>query len=307
MSKTRMYSVDIVIPTYKRADLIQRCLSSLAKIQMPNEIENIWVVENGPKCGVDEITRDFSPVLPVRYLYRDVGNLSLARNLGIENSNADFIIFFDNDLRFEQETIQSYIDGFNKHGKGYFYGGSLDPDYEDPPPEWLVSHLPPSAKGFDLGNLEKIITRSAFLGGNHAFSKEHLDIHNGYDVNGAEGFNSGAVGEETRLQKKLLTQGIKGVYLPKAKVLHYVPKENCSVSWLLKRAERYGLALALEEKPKVTKNMLFKVPYFHWVRLFKLCLKVLLSFMLFSSKSEKFALNYKLRFQIGVFKGFRGV
>lgn len=300
-----MYSVDIVIPTYMRADLIERCLVSLSNIELPDNLETVIVVENGPKQGVEGVVDKLSHSLPLKYMYLEEGNISLARNCGINESKADFIIFFDNDVTFRKGTVAAYIDAFEKYGTNYFYGGALEPDYECEPESWLKQFLPPTAKGFDLGDELKVISKSSFLGPNHAFYRKHLVDNGCYDVNGAQGFNSGPVGEETRMQKKLLKQGVEGVYIPGAFVYHDVPINNCSISWVLKRANRHGQTQAIEEKPGIKKNRLLSVPYFHWVRMLKLIIRFMFRYITSSSKTEIFQLRYDLHYQLGVFKGYR--
>ena len=50
-----------------------------------------------------------------------------------------------------------------------------------------------------------------------------------------------SVGDETDLQKVMLDQGVKGVYLPAGLVWHHVPEDRCSTAWTLERNRRMGL------------------------------------------------------------------
>lgn len=301
---TAKYTIDIVIPTYLKVEMMERCIKSLTTITIPHNITNIWVVENGGKYGVEDLVARYQNQLPLQYLYLEQGNLSLARNCGLEHSSADALIFFDNDMRFTQSTIDSYASAIEQHGDSYFYGGALDPDYQKAPEEWLNDFLPASAKGFSLGTQIKEVEQPDFLGGNHAIFRQHLIAYNGYDTNCANGQNQGLVGEETRLQEKLLAAGIKGLYLPDAKVLHYVPVENCSVDWILQRAYRQGLTLAYQEKPRITKNKLFGIPYYHLVKFFKLLIKRCINPFSGKAKTLKFADNFKFHVQKGVIAGY---
>lgn len=292
--------VDIVIPQYKNIVLLERCLKSLASIDIPESITKIWVIENGGDFGAKNIVAMFEGVLPVGYAYLNEGNLSKARNKGIELSTADAIIFFDNDMTFYSDTITSYIEIIEKNGDDYFYGGALLPNYEITPEPWLNEFLPRSAKGFSINSQVVKYNKPHFLGGNHAVFRKHLIKLGGYDLSCATGDNEGAMGEETRLQQKLLDLGIMGIFIPKACVKHYVPKENCSKKWILKRAERFGITDAFQDKNNSYKTFL-GVPLFHYRILINHLTKLTLFFW---NKEAKFRSLYGIRYQIGLITQF---
>lgn len=302
--KPPTYKIDIVIPTYQKVHMLERCLQSLSQVELPCNVENIWIVENGGKYGVDSVIERYCNHLPLHYKYLNEGNSSLARNHGIESSNADVIIFFDNDMLFRPDTLTAYADAFEKHGEAYFYGGSLEPDYALAPKDWLIDFLPLSAKGFDLGQ-DIIVSREPhFLGGNHAIFRKHIDKYGAFDAQGTTGNNKGAIGEETRLQTRLLEHGILGIYVPKARVLHYVPEENCSKKWILKRCRRTGQMLATEEKSKIQKHVLLGMPYFRILLTMKLAAKTVTSILTRQSEEKRFAALYDLNTQLGMLSGY---
>jgi cellulose synthase/poly-beta-1,6-N-acetylglucosamine synthase-like glycosyltransferase len=260
--KKGLLSVDIIIPQYKNIDLLKRLLESMSNIIFPCDITNVWIIENGGKFGAEYVVGVYKDKIPVKYVYMAEGNLSLARNKGIELSSADVLVFFDNDMTFYSHSLVAYVTNFKKYGDSYFYGGALEPDYQKEPEKWLVPFLPNSAKGFSLGRDVVEHEKPDFLGGNHAVFRKHLVEIGGYDCGCAIGDNAGFMGEETRLQQKLLDKKIKGLYLPDACVKHYVPEQNCSEEWILQRATRNGLTLG-ENYPKNNYQKLFGVPIYH--------------------------------------------
>lgn len=56
----------------------------------------------------------------------------------------------------------------------------------------------------------------------------------------------GLMGEETRLQIRLMEAGYKGIYAPDAVVHHWVPKNRCDEKWTVQRQYRAGLTLGAE-------------------------------------------------------------
>ena len=297
-------TVDIIIPTYKRIHLLKKELESLSSIVIPPEVTNIHVIENGGVYGARELIDNYADRLPLTYHYLEKGNLSLARNVGVEASNADFLIFFDDDMTFCKTTITAYVDAFKSYGNQCFFGGRLAPDYETRPEAWLDEFLPESAKGFSLGRVLKKCEGTPFLGGNHAVPRDALQQIGGYDLKSADGNNVGAVGEEKRMQAKLLERGFTPIYVPDALVLHYVPALNCNKEWLKQRSFRYGYTQGGIDAERCQFKHIAHIPLF--------CIKSLVIQMIYRcllvlsfDKKAKFKNEIKIKQILGYISGYR--
>jgi glycosyltransferase involved in cell wall biosynthesis len=286
-------TADIIIPQYRDIKMLNRCLESLANIDMPDEIQHIWVVENGGIYGAREVQDKYQDRLPLKYIYQKEGSLSNARNAAAKQSTSDILIFFDNDLKFYPETLTSYVAAFKENPEASFFGGPLEPDYEKAPDKKLERYLPKSAIGYSLGGVNFEIFTPDFLGGNHAVYKDTLLEFGGYDPYGAIGENKGAVGEETRLMEKLLAANLKGVYVAGAKVLHYVPEQNCTAKWILKRSYRHGYTDAQGEDTAIGKKLM-GVPLYYFRHLFSHLIK-----MPTFNKASRFKALYSSYYQFG--------
>lgn len=279
----------IIIPTHNRLALLTRLLQSISEATWPDSFIGVWVVENGGMVGSDKIVDDFKEKIIVNYVYEDRAGLSSARNRGIQESKADCFIFFDDDIRIGKDTLLAYENAFRKYGSQAFFGGPLNIDYEKRPEDWLLDFMPWSVKGTDLGNVEKFVTRPLFLGGNHAIPKVLLDRYGDFDSFCTVG-KAGMVGEETRLQRRMLDSGIKGVYVPEAVVWHYVPAEGCSEDWALERQFRHGLTNAAHLAPSAVNGRRFlKVPLWIWREYFVALLNYLKAMVTGASKRNRFS------------------
>ena len=297
--------ISIIIPTYNNNVLIKRTLESLSSAVLPQSITEVIVVENGPKLNVDTICQDFQKKLPLKYLYTEQDGLSNARNLGIKNSDADVMIFFDNDMKFDPDTLVEYDKIIQQYGDQCFYGGPVLADYEEKPPEWLRKFLPWSAKGHSLGEKVISIKKALFLGGNHAVPKKALNTFGGYDDMCATG-TTGMMGEERRLQKKLLNAGYKGIYIPKAVAHHWIPKEHCSQEWTAQRNYRAGLTKAVPIKNALPHNpcLLLGIPCYIIKDYLISQFNYFLSIILLKSRKQVFSNKFKLSYLKGVIDGF---
>lgn len=298
--------IAIVIPTYDRIDLLDRLLKSISEAVWPKSECEVWVIENGKKAGSEQVVAQYINKMPVYFLYEDRAGPSFARNRGVAASNADFFIFFDDDIRIAKQTIEAYEQAFIAYGETCFFGGPLLIDYEKKPADWLLSYLPYSAQGFGLGEKEQTIAEPSFLGANHAVSKTLLHECGDFDDLCPVG-QEGMLGEETRLQQRLLDSGAKAVYLPGAKVWHFVPQVRCSEHWIIERQYRHGLTDASQLNSEDLSGLhFFGVPL--WLIRFTALELVayIISIVTFSSRQERFAkknLFYRAKGMAAFFRG----
>lgn len=256
-----MATLDIVIPQYRDVDALRQCLASICSSKRPPGIQRVIVVENGGSCGAADIVTSFCGDLRVEYTYEEQANAGHARNIGWQLSSAEFVLFLDNDVTLSPNALMHYYRAFTEFPVADFFGGPVHAVYETPPADWLSSFLPPSAKGFSLGDNDHVVERALFLGGNFAVKRQALLRLSGFDDKAASGRNEGALGEETRLQESLIQSGSKGVYVAGASVGHWVPASNCSKEWVLQRARRHGRTLALSQSSYAGKRI-FAIPVF---------------------------------------------
>jgi glycosyltransferase involved in cell wall biosynthesis len=86
----------IVIPTYDRKPILEKCLTALETQDYSGDYE-VVVVDDGSTDGTVDWLREVN--FPhVRLICQDHKGPSAARNLGVEQSNGDIIIFIDSDL-----------------------------------------------------------------------------------------------------------------------------------------------------------------------------------------------------------------
>lgn len=195
------------------------------------------------------------PQLPVRYLQETTQGLSHARNAGWNAASGQIVLFFDDDIRVNPDTLAAYDEAFQTFGETSFYGGAVEPEYPDtPPPTWLEKHLPVSATGLYFSADQMTIEEPTFIGPNHAVPKALLSQIGGFDPVCATGSNAGGVGEEMRLQARLLAAGAPGRIVHRGVVHHYVPPDDCSPSWVIARRKRHGFTEGWEQATQQRKR-----------------------------------------------------
>jgi glycosyltransferase involved in cell wall biosynthesis len=87
------WSLSAVIPTYDRAPVLERAIDSvLAQNRRPNEI---IVVDDGSSDNTHEVVARYGR--SIRFIRKENGGVSTARNAGVRESRSDFIAFLDSD------------------------------------------------------------------------------------------------------------------------------------------------------------------------------------------------------------------
>lgn len=99
--------VSVVIPTFNREQVLERAIKSVLDQSYQN-IELIVIDD-----GSTDNTKDICSKFDLKYLYQKNKGVSSARNLGIQNSNGEFISFLDSDDEWHPTKLKKQIELMN--------------------------------------------------------------------------------------------------------------------------------------------------------------------------------------------------
>ncbi len=102
--------ISVVIPTYRRPDLLKRCLRALAEQSFPKSDFEVIVVSDGPDAKVSEVVMQFAGTglqLQGLHLHEQAGPAA-ARNMGWQLAKGALIVFTDDDTVPEPEWLSAY-------------------------------------------------------------------------------------------------------------------------------------------------------------------------------------------------------
>lgn len=100
----------VVIPTYNRKPILEKCLRALERQRFPATQYEVVVVDDGSTDGTVEWLQSQSGELPhVRLFCQEHLGPSAARNLGVEKAHGDTIVFIDSDLVVTENFLQSHL------------------------------------------------------------------------------------------------------------------------------------------------------------------------------------------------------
>src|ERR1700687_1800996 len=175
-------SLDMIVPTYKRKDLLLLTLESLASATVPEAMRvTAIVVDNSSKDLTKDVVEEFrKQALPVKveYVLEDGGQgLSYARNAGIRAGTGELIGFIDDHEEIDRNWYQVINSEFTQDPALEYMGGPYLPKWGAAAPAWL----PPDYKAA-VGIVEPI-SRAIFnrnfkgilMGGNSIIRRTTLN------------------------------------------------------------------------------------------------------------------------------------
>lgn len=235
--------ITVVVPTHGRSSLLARTLESVAACERPLGYAGCLIVENGESgeaaTTVEALARAH-PEAGFQYLHHTRANKSAALNAALATLEGNpLVVYLDDDVRVAPGILSAYAAVAERSAGPAFYGGPLACDYEVTPPPWLFPALPHSARGFALD--PEAPAPEVFLGANWAVRARDVLVAGGFDPNYGPGSPTGAVGQETDMQRRLKSLGAMGLFVPEARVWHYVPAARCSPRWAVGRRFRNGI------------------------------------------------------------------
>ena len=284
-------NVSIVIPTYIRKPILEKCLKALENQKLNKNVGNyeIIVVDDGSSDDTSSWIKNNRDILPHVVLYeQEHGGPALGRNLGVIKSKYEIIIFIDSDLIVLDDFIIRHIDKllifWSKNNKKCFtYGSVINTSDFDNPQSEKYKLLDTSFAYFATGNV--------------AISKELILSVGLFDTSfSLYGWEDLELGE--RLQKV----GTKLIKCPKAVGFHWHPPFNCEQieSLIAQEKERARMALVFFKKhPNLRVRFMIQFTPLHNLLWLILCLGGLISIerilplliFLVNSKRDKIALE----------------
>tara|TARA_Y100001970_G_scaffold260325_1_gene342277 strand:- start:7971 stop:8900 length:930 start_codon:yes stop_codon:yes gene_type:complete len=257
-------NVSLVIPTYNRKPILEKCLYALENQNLGKKIKDyeIIVVDDGSTDGTNEWIKENKSNLPHVVLYEQKhGGPALGRNLGVMKAKNEIIIFIDSDLIVLNDFILRHVEKLihewkNNNKKCFTYGSVINTsNFENPEKE--------SYKITD-------ISFAYFATGNVAISKELILKAGLFDTSfSLYGW------EDLELGERLKIIGTKLIKCPEAIGFHWHPKFTCDqIAPLIdKEKERAKMALLFYKKhPNLRVRFIIQYTFLHRLIWKLLCL-----------------------------------
>lgn len=256
--------VSVVIPTYRRAGLLYRCLSALSRQDLGAGRMEVIVVTDGPDedtAFLMEGAMDGGPVF-CRYSLPAKQGPAAARNLGWRKARGELILFTDDDCLPEEDWVSCYWNAYMDYKRANRLG-------------WAMGDLvafrgrvivpcPPEPTDYEK-NVSWLET-AEFVTANCACTVEVLKRTGGFD----ESFTM-AWREDSDFQFRLLEEGIPVVGVADARVVHPVRKAFWGISLKEQKKSLFN-ALLYKKHPALFRKKIYRRPFWNYYTMIGLLL-----------------------------------
>ena len=106
-----MKKISIIIPSYKPANYLEKCLVSLENQTLTKDKYKVYIALNGPKDDFEKYILSLLSKMSFeyKYIYIEQAGVSNARNKLIENSHEEFIVFLDDDDLISENYLENLL------------------------------------------------------------------------------------------------------------------------------------------------------------------------------------------------------
>ena len=119
--------ISIIVINFNGKDYLMDCIDSVFKTKY-SKYELILIDNNSSDGSSQECVKKY----PHIRFFQNKKNLAMAaRNIGLDASYGDFIVFLDADTVVTSNWLSILLDSFNKHGPGLYQGKLLKKDNPD--------------------------------------------------------------------------------------------------------------------------------------------------------------------------------
>jgi glycosyltransferase involved in cell wall biosynthesis len=251
--------ITVAICTRNRPDSLRRTLEALTRLEFAEPPEwELLVVDNAPSNSTTQpVVESFGDRLPVRLVAEHRVGHAAARNRAIAEARGEYLVMTDDDVLADPRWLDAYSRAFREWPEAGFFSGPIDPLFLDAPPEWLTRTLEIDGVGSAFGRLRlgaeprELRSEAEIFGGNMGFRTSGLRR---YTFDPALGRSGAAVGRdrigggETRVVARMLDAGLRGRWVPDARVQHCVDGTQMTLAFVRRAARGYGIYVGRQRR-----------------------------------------------------------
>ncbi len=231
-----MTTLTIAVCTRDRAPILAETLDHLrATIGQAPPGADVLVVDNGSSDGTPAVLAGLADWPALRSVTEPRPGLSHARNRAHRSTEADWVVYLDDDAFVWPGWLGALRDAVERPGV-VLVGGPIEPRFEAAPPAWFDPDSVRRRFGPE-GPLSIVAAREGFSGGNLAVRRDALGAVGGFDARLGMVAGTLGLGEETELAGRLVDRfGNATWHAPAMGVDHLEPSWKQTPRYVARRA-----------------------------------------------------------------------
>jgi glycosyltransferase involved in cell wall biosynthesis len=119
-------TLSVVIPTYRKKDLLASTLNSLCAQTYSHELFEVVVVDDCSEDGTSEFLQGVETPFRVRALRHETNRgRAAARNTGVTAAEGDLVVFLDDDMRTDPRFLAAHVRFHDTHTNAAAIGNAV--------------------------------------------------------------------------------------------------------------------------------------------------------------------------------------
>jgi len=149
----------IIVPTYNRSEVLAKMLASIEVQTFAKDDFEVLVIDDGSSDETKKIAEEFigRKVLNLKYFLQNHGGPGRARNLGIERSAGEILLFCGDDTIFSANLLEKHNETYLKEGGQRNIGvlGMFEWDESRPVNEFM-RYIAPAGPQFHFNTIKNV-------------------------------------------------------------------------------------------------------------------------------------------------------
>jgi glucosyl-dolichyl phosphate glucuronosyltransferase len=262
-------TLDVILPTFNRAALLERTLASLRAARVAAGLDvRVLIVDNASTDATPALVAHEAKTFPhsLEYLFVRTPGKAHALNAGIAATTGELVGLIDDDEEVDEAWFEC-IEAAMRSGDVDFVGGRCLPRWGAPRPAWLGSSYLGVIGWVDAGPDGQPMDATypgILMGGNAVIRRAVLERAGPYSTalnrTGARLLGC----EDEDMYHRLLALGAKGRYLPGLIIYHYVPVERLTKRYFRRWCFWRGVSLGVMDRNRPEPVAYFAgIPRYH--------------------------------------------
>jgi glycosyltransferase involved in cell wall biosynthesis len=232
----------VLMATYNGAATLPRVLEAYDRLEPPHGGWRLVIVDNGSTDQTREVISAFTDRLPLSYLLCPKKGQNAARNAGLSAVSGNLVVCSDDDALPEKNWLVKLREAADAHPSFTVFGGTILPEWEVPPEEWLPKWVPlgPAYSLTQPAMEEGPVSPGLVFSPNMAIRSAVFREGYRFDEQIGPQGSSYPMGSETEFIKRLARNRFECWHCKDAVVRHIVRSHQMTKNWVLRRAVRFG-------------------------------------------------------------------
>ena len=246
--------ITLAICTWNRSRVLDGTLRRVAELAVPPGVRwEVIVVDNNSPDDTAAVVRSYEGALPVKSVHEPRQGVAFARNAAVAAAAGDLFVFLDDDCRPAADLLTEYWSAARANPQAAIFGGTIEPEFETPPPAWIANNLDLLACAYGRihrpGPNRPLGPTESVLSGNMAVRTAVLRRYP-FDTSLGRVGTGRVGGEEIDFYMRAVADGTTAYWVGTAAVRHYIRTEAISRDFVRSTFMGEGrLAIKMVEKP----------------------------------------------------------